>query len=173
MSKSSGAGAGAVRKFHVRETDRRKDQAPVAYDRRKGGRRDVEKRPSGEWRASLEKFRGAVERILEGTERDLRAVVESFDPAETTQIPTRNPLLSEAVRRIAGAQEQILEFARAAQRAALLTPDARGAIADLSARVRKIEERLAAHMAERLGMDRPGAAPRARRFFERIERLLA
>ncbi len=171
MSKS--VGIGAARGFSIRGTDRRKEEAPVARDRRRGGRRDLEKRPTGEWRASLEKFRGALGRVIEGTERNLGAVIEGFDPAETTQIPTRNPLLTEAVRQIAEAQEQILEFARAARRAARLTPDARGAISDLAARVGKIEERLAAHMAERLGMDRPGGAPRARRFAERVGRLLA
>lgn len=162
------------RKFKMRGQDRRKKNVMVANDRRGGSRRTSEARKAEPGvTTGLQAALRSLETLISGIRQDLTSVMDARDPDEVTQIPTRNEKLADAVRLLSEAQAGLLEFVRATQQAARLTPELREWVKDVAGRAADVESELAHHMAERLHIDPPRSAPRAKRFTSRLERLLA
>lgn len=160
------------RKFVIRGEDRRKTNEPVRVDRRGGSRRVDENLSSDQLALELKAALRALEQMLRETEADLEEVAAGRDPDEVTQIPTRNEKLAGAVRSLADAEAGLLDLVRAAKMAARLTPELRSWSVEVAERACAVEERLAEHMAERLGIDRPDEPPRARRLVEKLRKIL-
>lgn len=160
------------RKFVIRGEDRRKTNEPVAVDRRGGSRRVDENLSSDQLALELKAALRALEQMLRETEADLEEVAAGRDPDEVTQIPTRNEKLAGAVRSLADAEAGLLDLVRAAKMAARLTPELRAWSVEVAERACAVEEHLAEHMAERLGIDRPAEPPRARRLVEKLQKIL-
>ena len=161
------------RKFVIRGEDRRKKNEPVSNDRRQGSRRNVEPAGTDSIARELKTALRALEAVLRQIETDLEEVAATRNPDEVTQIPTRNEKLAGAVRKLGDAEAGLLDLVRAAKLAARLTPELREWSVEVAERACAAEEKLAAHMAERLGIDRPGEPPRARRMVEKLQKILA
>lgn len=162
----------AKRGFRVRGEDRRRQEIPVAIDRRRGPRRTEGRDRRSELIDELMGALGRLEDVIAGAESGLALAAAERDPDEVTQIPTRSEPLAGSVRELATAQAALLEFVRAMAESSHFTATLRARLQSVALRAGEVERRLALHMAERLGIDPPESAPRARRFTEKIARLL-